>query len=217
MSYSQIYNRKIFKNINHRGEEEILYLLKEGCNNDSVYDWHSITNNEWYECKTYRSDFASRKHIEKGLSKLADRFSDSKYDGNWFDLEVNSKGYSYKKFVKYLNNYKRYEEELSNNLIEYSYGNCYVGILFSYTIGIKNFIDIEQYEFEIHDKILQTIMSKLSWGLSKEEFSTFKVDTKNYDTYKTTRIHFDIKYASYVQERLGGYIERVNDNFTGRR
>ena len=107
MSYSQVYNRKIFRNINNRGEEEIIYLLKEGCNNDTCYDWDSITSNEWYKCKSYRGDFVTREHIEKGLKGLLDKFSDSKYDYDEFELQVGSKGYTYKKFAKYLNNYKK--------------------------------------------------------------------------------------------------------------
>lgn len=215
MGYTQVYNRKIFRNINHRGEEEIIYLLKEGCNNDDSYDWEPITSNKWYECTTFNGDFATREHIEKGLEKILNRYTDSKYDYDGFDLQVGSKGYTYKKFAKYLNNYKKYEDELINNCIEYRYGNYFLGTLFSYTIGKENYIEISEGVLEVHDRILNGVLRKLSWYINTEEFETFKVETQKNDWGKYTKIYFDIKYASHVQKQLGGYIVRVNDNYTG--
>lgn len=214
MSYSQVYNRKIFRNINNRGEEEIIYLLKEGCNNDTCYDWDSITSNEWYKCKSYRGDFVTREHIEKGLKELLDKFSGSEYDYDGFDLQVGSKGYTYKKFAKYLNNYKKYEDELSNNTIEYCYRDYYAGRLFKYVIGKENYIEIDETNTKLGKQVFERIMERLTWYVDRNNFN---VEYKTFMNREYIQIHFDIRYASYVQEKLGGYIVRVNNNYTGTR
>lgn len=213
MSYSEVYNRKIFKNINKYGEEEIIYLLKEGCNNDDSYDWSAITNNSWYNCKTFRSDFVSREFINKGLEKLSERYENTLEEKEYFDLKVGSKPYSYKKFCKYLLNYERYIEDLSDNLIEYRYGNYYTGVLFEYFIGRENYIEILVDNEEMKNIVFENVLNRICWYVDKENFKVSR--DKGYYGNEIIRIYFDIKYASHIQEQLGGGIVRVNNNYTG--
>ena len=76
------------------------------------------------------------------------------------------------------------------------------------------FYRVQETDTKLGKQVFERIMERLTWYVDRNNFN---VEYKTFMNREYIQIHFDIKYASYVQEKLGGYIVRVNNNYTGTR